>query len=265
MLIAQISDLHVAGLGEKVLGVVPVSENLERAVSCINALEPRPELVLITGDILHDGGAHQAQEAARLLRALQMPWYIIPGNHDDRTALRNTFDVSVCPTQDDEFIHYAFEASGVRFVALDTSEPGVAGGVFCRRRADWLEAQLSNDPQQPTVLFMHHPPIKFGILETDEDGFAGVDLLGDVLKRYSCVENILCGHTHLALVGRWQGVGVVTAPAVSGMRLALDLTMNKPSAFHLDDPAFFLHKWTQTNGMLSYVVHVREDDALHLF
>lgn len=265
MLIAQISDLHMSGLGEMPYGVVPVSKNLERTVAYINALDPRPRLTLVTGDILDTGELSQAREAARLLGALDMPWYIIPGNHDDRTALRDAFAAKTRPTQDDEFIQYAFVASGFRFIALDTSGPGVPGGTFCQKRADWLEAQLASNPQQPTVLFMHHPPVKFGILETDEDGFAGVELLGDIVGRYPAIKHLLCGHTHLALFAHWQGARVSTAPAVSGMRLAIDLTMTKPSAFHLDDPAFFLHKWTQTNDMLSYLVNVRENNTLHLF
>lgn len=265
LLIAQISDLHMSGPGELSYGVVPVSENLRRTVAYINALEPRPDLTLVTGDIIDTGELPHAREAARLLGALDMPWYIIPGNHDDRSALREAFAEKTRPTPDDAFIHYAFTVSGLRFIALDTSEPGVAGGSFCQKRADWLEAQLATHPHQPTVLFMHHSPVKFGILETDEDGFAGVELLGDIVGRYPAIKHVLCGHTHMALFAPWHGARVSTAPAVSGMRLAIDLTMKKPSAFYLDDPAFFLHKWTQGNEMLSYLVNVREDDTLHPF
>jgi len=265
MLFAQISDLHMSGPGEMAYGVVPVGKNLERTVAYINALDPQPQLTLVTGDILDTGRLSHAHEAARLLGALDMPWYIIPGNHDDRGALRKAFAEKTRPTQDDEFIQYAFAASGVRFIGLDTSEPNVAGGHFCQKRADWLEAQLASNPQQPTVLFMHHPPVKFGILETDVDGFAGVERLGDIVGRYPAIKHLLCGHTHMALFAHWQGACVSTAPTVSGTCLAIDLTMKKPNAFHLDDPAFFLHKWTQDNDILSYLVNVREDDTLHLF
>lgn len=265
ILIAQISDLHIGDPGEVLYGAVPVSENLKRTIEFINALDPQPKLTLVTGDIISTGLLSQAREAARLLSALEMPWYIIPGNHDDRSALRDAFTAKVCPAQDDEFIHYSFVDSGFRFIALDTSGPGVPGGAFCQKRADWLEGQLASNPQQPTVLFMHHPPVKFGILETDEDGFAGVDLLGDIVGRYPAVKNLLCGHTHLALFAQWHGASVGTAPAVSGMHLALDLTMTKPSSFYLDDPAFFLHKWTPNNDMLTYMIKVHENNTLHLF
>jgi len=265
LLIAQISDLHMGGPGEMAYGIAPVSQNLERTVAYINALDPRPQLTLVTGDILYTGAIPEAREAKRLLSALKMPWYIVPGNHDDRAVLRDTFPVKTRPTQDDEFIHYAFVASGLRFIGLDTSGPGVSGGVFCQQRADWLEAQLASDPHQPTVLFMHHPPVKFGILETDEDGFEGVERLGEIVGRYPAIKHLLCGHTHMALFAHWQGACVSTAPTVSGTCLALDLTMTKANAFHLDDPAFFLHKWTQGNELLSYLVNVREDDTLHLF
>jgi len=255
----------MAGAGECAYGGGAVGRERERTIPQINALDPQPKLTLVIGDILDIGGLSHAHGAAGLLGALDMPWYIIPGNHDDRAALRAAFPAKTWPTQDGEFIHYAFAACGLRFIGLDTSGPNVAGGRFCDKRANWLETQLARDPHQPTVLFMHHPPVKFGILETDEDGFEGVELLGEIVSRYPSIKHLLCGHTHLALFAHWKGARVSTAPAVSGMRLALDLTMKKPSAFHLDDPAFSLHKWTQDNDMLSYLVNVRENDTLHLF
>ena len=141
VLFAQISDSHISGPGELAYGKVPVGENLERTVAYLNALDPQPQLTLVTGDILYAGGTSHAQEAARILGALEMPWYIIPGNHDDRSALRDAFTPEVLPTQDDEFIHYTFSASGLRFIGLDTSEPGAPGrseerrvGKECRSR-----------------------------------------------------------------------------------------------------------------------------------
>jgi 3',5'-cyclic AMP phosphodiesterase CpdA len=265
MLFAQISDSHVTVPGKLACGVAPTGGNLARCVAFLNALTPRPECVLMTGDIISDGGLPQAHEAARILAGLESPLYMVAGNHDERTALREAFGPDNCPDMEGGFIQYAFQAGDVRFIALDSTAPGRSGGILCRRRLDWLAGKLAEDRETPTVIFLHHPPVKFSVLETDRDGFEGVGELAEILRARDNVIRILCGHIHLCATGVFAGVPVTTAPAASGMRLHLDLTMKKPSAFHLDDPAFLVHKWTQGAGLITHLVHARDNEPLHLF
>jgi 3',5'-cyclic AMP phosphodiesterase CpdA len=55
MLIAQISDMHVKADGELLYRRIDTAGYLERAVAHLNALDPRPELVLATGDLVEAG------------------------------------------------------------------------------------------------------------------------------------------------------------------------------------------------------------------
>ncbi|HFQ15448.1 MAG TPA: phosphodiesterase [Rhodobacteraceae bacterium] len=265
MFFAQISDSHVTVPGKPACGVAPTGENLARCVAFLNALNPRPELVLMTGDIISDGGLPQAREAARLLAGLDMPLFMVAGNHDERTTLRKAFGPDICPVMEGGFIQYAFQAGDVRFIALDSTEPGRSGGILCRQRLHWLTERLAEDRETPTVIVLHHPPVKFGVLETDRDGFEGVGELADILRGRGNIIRILCGHIHLCATGVFAGVPVSTAPSASGMRLHLDLTMKEPSAFHLDDPAFLVHKWTPDAGLITHLVQARDTEPLYLF
>ena len=64
---------------------------LERAVAHVNALDPRPDVVLATGDLVDGGKPEEYARLRRLLAPLAMPVYLIPGNHDARDALRAVF------------------------------------------------------------------------------------------------------------------------------------------------------------------------------
>ena len=97
MLIAHISDTHIAGWGKKTFGIAPMAENLSCCVDHINQLDPRPELVLVTGDITNGGSLEAAQRANSLLSRLQCYFYIIPGNHDHRESLWSVFGGHACP------------------------------------------------------------------------------------------------------------------------------------------------------------------------
>ncbi len=265
MLFAQISDTHIAAPGEKPHGVAPVGENLARAVAFLNRLDPRPDFVLLTGDVTDTGALPQARHAARLLEDLEMPCHIVPGNHDDRKALASAFPQEVVGQSPGGFLNQAFDAGPLRFIGLDSTTPGQPGGAFCERRAAWLKDALAERPDAPTVLFLHHPPQKFGVAETDVDGFAGADRLARIVADNRQILRVLCGHIHLFAHGALAGVPVTCAPAASGMRLALDLTRQAPSAFHLDDPALLLHKWTDEAGLVTHHLYARGDEPAHLF
>ena len=264
MLIAQISDAHIPGRGKKTYGIAPMAENLARCVDHINQCNPKPDVVLVTGDITCAGAIEEAEHAASLLDRLQSPYFIIPGNHDDHASLRSAFAEHAFPSGFQGFSNYVIEDFGVRLIAMDSTRPGAPGGEICQTRATWLDQRLSEAQERPTVIFMHHPPVKCGVLETDMDGFAGADLLGDVLEKYTNIERVLCGHIHLPSHVRWRGTVVSAAPSM-GMQLGLDLTLKRPSEFFLEAPGYQLHSWTRQKDLVTHTVYVREVDGPYLF
>jgi len=264
MLIAQISDTHLAEWGKKTFSVAPMAENLARCVEHINALKPQPALVLVTGDIANNGKLQAYQRAADILGKLRYPFYVIPGNHDDRALLRSTFGNQACPSESEEFVNYVIEGYDIRLITVDSTIPDAPGGEICVARAAWLDERLSEAKTQPTIVFMHHPPLNFGVAETNLDGFIGADRLGEIIEKHSQVERILCGHIHLPALARWRGTVVSTAPSI-GMRLALDLTLELPSAFILDEPGYQLHYWSPEKNLVTHTVKVRENEVLYPF
>ncbi len=265
MLIAHLSDTHVTEPGRRACRVADTNAAVARCVARINALRPRPDLALVTGDITNDGRPEQMREAARILSALGMPFRVVPGNHDDRGALLEAFGPEHCTATDDGHVQYAFDHEDVRLIAVDSSEPGTPGGVFCDRRARWLEAALASAGERSVIILLHHPPLKFGVLETDADGFEGAGRLAELVRAHGNVERILCGHIHLNAHARWCGTTVSTAPAASGMRLALDLTMTEDPAFVLDDGGFLLHHRTADGGLATHCLNARPDERRHPF
>jgi len=263
MLIAQISDAHIEGPGRKTFGIAPMAEHLARCVAHINHLDPQPDLVLVTGDITNYGTLAEMTRAAAILDELRPRYYVIPGNHDTRAALLAAFGPEHRPGQEGEFVQYVIEGYELRFIALDSTIPGAPGGEICPDRAVWLEARLQEEPEKPTILFLHHPPATFGVIETDIDGFIGADRLGGIVARHPNIVQILAGHIHLSSFTMWRGVPISTAPSM-GMRLFLDLTMQR-SAYILDAPAYHLHLWTPEQRLITHTVRVLAEETLRPF
>ncbi len=259
MLIAHISDSHIAKRNKKAYGVAPTDENLTQCIEHINQFIPKPDLVLITGDITYSGSLEEAEYAASLLDKLQYPYYIVPGNHDDRSTLWSVFKKHACPCKSKEFINYVLEGYEIRLIGMDSTIPASPGGEICKKRITWLEKQLAKEGEKATVIFMHHPPAKCGVLETDEDGFIGADRLGNVIAKHRNIKAILSGHIHLVTHLGWCGTVISTAPSM-GLQLVLDLTLTQPSEFTLEAPGYRLHYFTPEMNFVSHSIIVKTVD-----
>jgi 3',5'-cyclic AMP phosphodiesterase CpdA len=251
MLIAQISDLHIAPPGEKTLGHVAMDENLRAVVAHINAREMRPDVVVVSGDITDLGDLASARYAREMLDALVMPYYVVPGNHDNRATILEAFAPDHCPTDLPGFITYAVEDFDIRLIALDSTIPGGCGGKMCPARLNWLAQKLNEAPDKPVLIFLHHPPLKCGVTESDADDFIGAGEFSGLIRQHSNTLRVACGHIHLITVSGWGDTTVSTAPSI-GMRLRLDLTKTHPSAFFTDAPAYQLHLLTPEGHLVTH-------------
>src|SRR5712692_3580750 len=89
--IAQISDLHIKPPGALAYGRVDTAKALERCVAALNRLQPRPDMVVISGDLVDTPTVEEYDHLKRLLAPLELPFVGIPGNHDSRAMMRAAF------------------------------------------------------------------------------------------------------------------------------------------------------------------------------
>jgi 3',5'-cyclic-AMP phosphodiesterase len=240
MLIAQITDLHIPPPGQLSNGRVDTAAHLASAVRRLNALTPRPDLVLVTGDLVDHGTPEEYSRLRALLAPLQAPAYLLMGNHDHRAHLRGAFpEHGYLPAG--PFIQYAIEGFPVRVLALDTQDPGKGSGLLCPDRLTWLDQRLSEQPERPTVLAMHHPPYSTGNQGWDRYGLEGAEGLAAVVSTFRNVKAILCGHLHRPTQALFGGTVAMSCPSTAHqLHFGLgDATFG----FDLEPPSFQLHLW----------------------
>ncbi|MGP6158899.1 MAG: phosphodiesterase [Vulcanimicrobiaceae bacterium] len=242
MIVAQISDLHIVRKGRLLHHMVNTAKYLRRCIARLNALEPRPDVVLATGDLVDAGKPKEYKRLRKILEELKSPLYVVPGNHDRHEAFREAFaDHRYLPAG---AAQYVIDAYPVRLIGLDTTRPGETGGELDEQRLGWLDERLAEAPDRPTLVFMHHPPFKTGIRQLDAAGLRGAEQLGALVERNPQIERIACGHIHRAMQVRWHGTVVCTAPSTAH-QFVLELRERRPLGFVLEPPGFLLHIWEE--------------------
>lgn len=266
-LLAQLTDLHIREPGRLAYGRLDTAPYLRAAVQAVTQLPQAPQAMVLTGDLTDFGRAAEYEHLASLLAPLQMPLFLLPGNHDDRDQMRRSFAHHVYLGQGD-YLQYTVclgEPGGLRLVALDTVEAGASAGRLCQRRLQWLDATLRQHHGEPIVIAMHHPPFQTLIGHMDRIGLLqGAGELAEILAPHRSVERVICGHLHRTIYARFGGTVASTAPGPAH-QVCLDLASDAASAWTLEPPGFHLHAWTGPGQLVSHVAAIGTFDGPHPF
>ena len=184
---------------------------------------PHDTVIVITGDVTHNGALAEYRRAARILGKLTRHAFtvlIAPGNHDcgpmglkwsDEAS--EAFDVElwgkVCPGKAPARWPIVHTFGNVRFIILDSCEgnadewmPGARGELGTAQLAR-LEVAMQ-DELPATVVALHHHPIKADLLHALPEAESLTAILG---RR--AVPLLLFGHMHRRGVWRGhQGIGI---------------------------------------------------------
>jgi 3',5'-cyclic-AMP phosphodiesterase len=250
MLIAQISDLHFLPQGALAFGRVDVAGCLERAIDHLNALEPHPDAVLITGDLTNDGDAAVWAALITALRRLEAPIYPLPGNHDDRELMRAAC-AGLALFAADGPLCFAVDLGPLHLIGLDSLIPGKPGGRLGPEQLAWLDARLRDTAEAPTLVALHHPPFATGIDHMDAMMLEDGEALAEVIGRHPQVARVLCGHVHRSVQCRFAGtLGQIAPGTAHAVRLAL---AGEPSRWIMEPPGVLLHQWRSGRGLVSHL------------
>ena len=214
MIIAQISDTHLA------LDTPDAERRIadfERTIDDINSLDPAPDLIIHSGDIVQNAREDEYAEAARILALAKVPVYLMVGNKDDRSKLREAFPDHAYLQSCGDFIAYSIDEHPIRIIVLDTLNPGSNKGDFCDERIAALVREYDRDSQKPVAVFAHHPPF---LVDEGPDPlhFETDDIMQNfrrVLGSCSRLSGVFCGHVHRGVAGLVNSVRVLVVPCIA--------------------------------------------------
>jgi Icc protein len=225
--VLQFTDPHLAGSPDMRVRDVATAATLARCLAHARRRHPRPDAVLLTGDLVHDDPAGYAQLAAHF-REAGAPVHCLPGNHDDPAAVKAALDAA-------PFVHdVARRYGGWVIVMLDSTVAGEHGGRLDAEELARLDVALAAQPDAFALVCLHHHPVPHGSPWLDELMLDNAAEFFDVLARHPRVRGLAWGHTHQPFEGMHGRIRLMGTPST-----CMQFAQNAPE-FEVDDrpPAY---------------------------
>ncbi|ADG93851.1 metallophosphoesterase [Arcobacter nitrofigilis DSM 7299] len=264
MIVVQVSDTHIKSKGKLAYNKVDIHKALYNCILHINNLKPKPDLVIFTGDITDNGTNEEYKLFKETVKLLDVPFYVIPGNHDNAENLKREFE-EYDWFEENNHLSLVIEDFPIRIIGLDSSIKGKSYGGLSEERLLWLEKQLNKFPDKKVLLFIHHPPVKIGIEHMDVQNLQiGRERLADLLGKYEQVLALACGHVHRVSTTLWNKIIVLTAASPSH-QVALDLRKDAKAEFVMEPPSVQLHYWTEEQGLTTHTSYIGKFEGPYPF
>ncbi|MVZ61761.1 PQQ-binding-like beta-propeller repeat protein [Sphingobacterium humi] len=183
---AQVTDTHVGG--------ATGADDLRRTVKDLNTMKDI-DFVILSGDVTEFGSDLELALAKQILDSLQLPLYVVPGNHDSNwsesgaNSFRKVFGAET----------FFFSHKGFQFIGT-TSGPNMrmSPGQIPRENLVWMDSVFLANPDANTPLIaINHYPLD----ESLNNWYASIDRL-----KARNVQLALCGHGHQNHLYNWEGI-----------------------------------------------------------
>ncbi|GAC1540118.1 MAG: phosphodiesterase [Vulcanimicrobiaceae bacterium] len=258
--VVQFTDTHVVPSGSTHHGT-DTAAYLAAAVAAVNGLAAQPAYVVVTGDLVDRGAAVEYERFRDLMAPLHVPYYVIPGNHDDRDRLRDVLDPATFGGSRDATIRFAIDER-VRFIGLDGCRPRPSpGATLDASLLAWLEATLDAAPERPTIVGVHQPPFRTGLHYLDVFGFRGRRALRTLVDRRPNVGRVISGHIHCHKRQAWATALACSVPSTAPQLVPQLFMDGRICGVRRERAGFAAHAWDAERGFTTMLYHRDERGA----
>ena len=187
--VVQITDTHLyAEPASRLLGVNTL-DSFRTVISEIRQAGWPADLVLATGDLVHDASAEGYRQLAALLGDFGCEVFCLPGNHDEPAVMREHLCAGRVSSP------RVVDSGNWRIVLLDSVTPGKVGGHLDEAELQHLAEKLQQS-ERPTLIALHHQPVAVGSEWIDQHGLDNAAELLSIIRGAPQVRGILWGHVH---------------------------------------------------------------------
>jgi Icc protein len=205
--VLQITDTHLFAGSDGCLLGLNTEDSLKAVIANVSEKHLPADLILATGDLVHDGSTAAYQRFFSLMNGFELPVYCLPGNHDEAQTLCEIPGKGLC-----KYVDHAVHGDW-HFIFLDSTIPGSEGAHLRSETLQQLDTLLREAPETHTLVCLHHQPVAMGSRWLDTMAVDNPREFFDIIDRHQQVRGIVWGHVHQELVIRRRDVSLMSAPS----------------------------------------------------
>jgi Icc protein len=205
--ILQITDTHLYADTSKHLAGLNTEQSLLQLLDIAKECILPVDLILVTGDLIHDASAEGYQRLRDHLLSLNTPTYCIPGNHDHNPVMEENITAEGITT--DTISRHGDWA----LIMLDSTIPGEVGGHLSSDQLNQLKSGLNDHSDSHILVSLHHHPVSLNSAWIDQIALDNPDDFFSILDQYQNIRGLLWGHAHQIYEGERKGVKLMGSPS----------------------------------------------------
>ncbi len=205
--VIQITDTHILDNEAESFDDFDTSASLERVIAYMKANEDDVDLVLLTGDCVHEPTETAYEKLAGHLEQLSWPIYFLPGNHDEPELM------DAILSQHGYCIDKRILTDSWQIMLLDTRLKNEHKGELSSQQLDFLRDSLEQNTDKNTLIALHHHPVPINSRWMDQMILTNREAFLAIIDRHPQVKGVIWGHIHQQFERKWKQVKMMGTPS----------------------------------------------------
>lgn len=205
--VLQISDTHLFATTDQQLVGVNTEQSFLSILQLAQEESWPPDLIFLTGDLSQDASESSYARLTEHLTALNIPCYVLPGNHDIPDTLTHIF--SQQPVSYQPFLQH----NNWLFSFLNSETPSEEGGTLDEKAVAKLQLEIDLHPDKHVLICLHHQLKPVGSEWLDSMAVINSDSLIRLIGESPNVRGVIHGHVHQTFESDIAGKPIYAVPS----------------------------------------------------
>ncbi len=204
----QLSDCHLLEQPGQTLMGVDTERSLQEVLTHLKRTQDwPPDLILLTGDLVQEPLPAAYQRLTRYLETLQVPWVVLPGNHDDPEMMATILcrNAQRCAKR---ILTHTWQ-----ILCLNSYLPRSTGGHLDAAELELLTRSLAQAPDRPALIALHHPPLSIASPWMDTMQLDNGREFLTLLESFPNVKGVIFGHVHQVFESNYRSLRLWSVPS----------------------------------------------------
>lgn len=205
--ILQLTDLHYLPEPTDTKEGINTQQSFCQTLKYASSQHNHIDLLLLTGDLTQDPFLPAYQRIYAELEKYNTRTLCLPGNHDDLAYMQQVFNGKhINCDKRIQFGHW-------QVICLNSKKAGSQGGYLATDELNFLIDTLKKHPDLYTLIAVHHHPLPTKSQWMDTMTIENNDELFSILRNYTQVKAITCGHIHQVLEIKKDNLLILGTPS----------------------------------------------------